>query len=120
MIGCGVKCVIAESFAFIYSRNQASLGLVGITMEDADFFSAAADGEAIHIDLDHNVARVADRDFHFTLSDMEKSLVSLGGITPAFMKYGKEIFSALCKNGTAKFKSQMTSFQDSADKGLQW
>lgn len=89
-------------------------------MQDADFFSAAADGEAIHINLDRNVARIADRDFHFSLSEMEKSLVGLGGLTPAFMKYGKEIFSALCKNNTAASKSQVASFQDFADKALQW
>lgn len=89
-------------------------------MQDPDFFAAAMDGEEIQIDLDHNIARVAEQDFQFSLSEMEKSLVGLGGITPAFMKYGKEIFSALCKNGTAASKSQKTSFQDSADKALQW
>lgn len=95
LLGAGVQCVIARSFAFIYSRNQPSLGLLGITIADEAFYDAARDGEAIEVDLDQNVAIVGGREFPFELSQMEKSLTSLGGVAPAFNKFGKKIFDAL-------------------------
>ncbi|KAI1799494.1 aconitase family protein [Daldinia bambusicola] len=98
LIGCGVKCVIARSFAFIYSRNQPSLGLLGITISDDDFHSIAQDGVEISIDLDENVFYISGKEFPFQLSPMEKQLMNLGGITPAFRKFGKQLFEALCSD----------------------
>lgn len=49
--GAGVQAVIARSFAFIYGRNQPSLGLLGIVMSDERFYEAAKEGEEIEIDL---------------------------------------------------------------------
>ncbi|KAI0006237.1 hypothetical protein F4779DRAFT_597114 [Xylariaceae sp. FL0662B] len=98
LLGCGVQCVIAKSFAFIYSRNQPSLGLLGIALSDDSFFEAARFGTDIEIDEHRNVVRVHEREFPFQLSGMEKELVNLGGVTPAFMKFGKQMFEALCSN----------------------
>ncbi|KAI1866711.1 uncharacterized protein JN550_007564 [Neoarthrinium moseri] len=95
LLGVGIKCVIAKSFAFIYSRNQPSLGLLGITIQDEAFYEAAQDGVDIGLDLVTNVARVNGEEFPFELSQMEKSLTSLGGVAPAFNKFGKQIFDAL-------------------------
>ena len=94
-----MKCVIAKSFAFIYSRNQPSLGLLGISMAQEEFFEAAKDGVFIHIDIGRNVIIVDDREYPFQLSSMERELIDLGGITPAFMKFGKQLFDALCSTG---------------------
>lgn len=104
--GTGVRCVIARSFAFIYSRNQPSLGLLGITIEDPAFYEAVDRGGEdveIEIDLVDNVVRIggdggsgSDRKgFAFELSQMEKRLTELGGVAPAFNKFGKQIFDAL-------------------------
>ncbi|KAI1469831.1 aconitase family protein [Daldinia caldariorum] len=98
LIGCGVKCVIARSFAFIYSRNQPSLGLLGITISDDDFHSLAQDDVEISIDLDENMLYISDKGFPFQLSPMVKQLMNLGGITPAFQKFGKQLFEALCSD----------------------
>ncbi|KAI0477507.1 hypothetical protein GGR56DRAFT_637653 [Xylariaceae sp. FL0804] len=111
LLGAGVQCVIAHSFAFIYARNQPSLGLLGITITDDDFYAAARDGAAIELDLDANVARVSGgggdgdesalprREFPFDLSPMEKALTGLGGVAPAFDRFGKQIFAALTTGG---------------------
>ncbi|KAI1083697.1 hypothetical protein F5B20DRAFT_528141 [Whalleya microplaca] len=98
LLGCGVQCVIAKSFAFIYSRNQPSLGLLGISISDDAFFEAAQFGTDIVVDENRNVIKVHEKEFPFQLSGMEKELVNLGGITPAFMKFGKQVFDALCSN----------------------
>ncbi|PTB36660.1 hypothetical protein M441DRAFT_449504 [Trichoderma asperellum CBS 433.97] len=96
LLGCGIKCVIAESFAFIYGRNQPSLGLLGFTMDDPAFYKAAADGEEISIDLETNSLTVGEQNFSFSLSAMERELVEAGGITPAFKKFGKQLFDMIC------------------------
>ncbi|KAK6835654.1 hypothetical protein RU639_002147 [Aspergillus parasiticus] len=44
LLGCGVKCVIAKSFAFIFQRNMPNLGLLGITMPEKSFHAAVEDG----------------------------------------------------------------------------
>lgn len=119
-LGCGVKCAIAKSFAFIYSRNQPNLGLLGITITDSSFFEAAVDGQGIEVDLDNNSVRVADRSFGFSLSEIEKALVDGGGITPAFTRHGKEIFRVLCKNGTAKSSSHRGTLPPPTDSALAW
>ncbi len=43
--------MIARSFAFIYGRNQPSLGLLGVTVTDEEFYTAAQEGEDITLDI---------------------------------------------------------------------
>lgn len=115
--GCDIKCVIAESFAFIYGRNQPSLGLLGFTMDDPAFYKAAADGEEISIDLKTNSLTVGDQKFAFGLSAMERELVDAGGITPAFKKFGKQLFDMIC--GSTKDARRVVEVSGQAA-GMQW
>ncbi|KAK8060834.1 hypothetical protein PG996_010764 [Apiospora saccharicola] len=113
--GAGVQCVIARSFAFIYSRNQPSLGLLGITIGDPAFYEAVDRGGEdveIEIDLMANVVRLGGsggdggrKEFAFELSQMEKRLTELGGVAPAFNKFGKQIFDALTSGSRGVHKS---------------
>jgi 3-isopropylmalate dehydratase small subunit len=100
--GCGVKCVIAESFAFIFSRNSPSLGLVTITITDPAFYKLAADGADISVDLESNRLQVGGKSFWFEFSSMERQLMELGGITQAFHKHGKTLFQTMVKPTGAK------------------
>ncbi|KAH8898952.1 aconitase iron-sulfur domain-containing protein [Thozetella sp. PMI_491] len=111
LLGIGIKCVIAKSFAFIYSRNQPSLGLIGIQIKDEAFYEAAQDGVDIEIDLIRNVATVGGKEFPFGLSQMEKSLTYIGGVAPAFQKYGKKIFDVLTSGGKGVKKGIKTHGQ---------
>lgn len=115
--GCDIKCVIAESFAFIYGRNQPSLGLLGFTMDDPAFYEAAADGEEISVNLETNSLTVGDREFSFSLSAMERELVEAGGITPAFKKFGKQLFDMIC--GSTKDGRRAVEVSGQAA-GMQW
>ncbi|KAK1238937.1 hypothetical protein MKX08_005998 [Trichoderma sp. CBMAI-0020] len=117
LLGCGIKCVIAESFAFIYGRNQPSLGLLGFTMDDPAFYKAAADGEEISINLETSSLTVGDREFPFSLSAMERELVEAGGITPAFKKFGKQLFDMIC--GSTKDARREVEVSSQAA-GMQW
>ncbi|KAM0458871.1 hypothetical protein ACHAPV_005861 [Trichoderma viride] len=117
LLGCDIKCVIAESFAFIYGRNQPSLGLLGFTMDDPAFYEAAADGEEISVNLETNSLTVGDREFSFSLSAMERELVEAGGITPAFKKFGKQLFDMIC--GSTKDGRRAVEVSGQAA-GMQW
>jgi 3-isopropylmalate dehydratase small subunit len=97
LLGAGAKCVIAESFSFIYSRNQPNIGLLGIVIKDKSFFETASQGEQISIDLGTNTVTCGGRNWTFQLSEMEKRLISVGGMTEAFRKFGKQVFGVMCQ-----------------------
>lgn len=97
VLGCGVQCVIAESFAFIFSRNSPSLGLVTIAITDPAFYKLASHGVEISIDLEANRLEVGGEAFGFAFSAMERQLMELGGITQAFHKHGKTLFQTMVK-----------------------
>ncbi|EED15868.1 aconitase, mitochondrial, putative [Talaromyces stipitatus ATCC 10500] len=95
LLGAGVKCVIAESFSFIYSRNQPNIGLLGIVIKDKPFFETACRGEQISVDLATNTVTCGGRNWAFQLSEMEKRLINVGGMTEAFRKFGKQVFDVM-------------------------
>jgi len=49
--GSGIKAVVAQSFAFIYSRNQPNMALLGIVLQDPLFYTLAQEGEEMSIDV---------------------------------------------------------------------
>ncbi|RHZ62004.1 aconitase family protein [Aspergillus thermomutatus] len=95
LLGCGIKCVVAKSFAFIFQRNMPNLGLLGITMPDESFYAATKDGSDISIDLQARVIEADGLRFGFQLSQMEQELFRHGGITSAFRRFGNRLFEEL-------------------------
>lgn len=89
--GLGVKAVIAKSYAFIYGRNQASLVLLGLTIEDEDFYEAAKPDTAINIDLSRRVVSLGDqkdgKEFSFVIPEMELRLIMNDGVGAAYSKF---------------------------------
>ncbi|KAI1295807.1 hypothetical protein F5Y03DRAFT_387354 [Xylaria venustula] len=98
--GAGVKCVIAESFAFIYARNQPNIGILGIQVhgkgDGRDLYDIAQMGSEIEVDMAASVIRCGGSEFPFELSEMEKQLIQVGGIKKAFERFGKGLFDQLC------------------------
>ncbi|KAB8265420.1 hypothetical protein BDV32DRAFT_144709 [Aspergillus pseudonomiae] len=95
LLGCGIKCVIAQSFAFIFQRNMPNLGLLGITIAEKSFHAAVEDGAEIAIDFDDGIINMNGRTFRFNLSPMERELFHHGGIASAFRKFGNNLFEAM-------------------------
>lgn len=93
--GAGVQCVIARSFAFIYARNQPNLGMLGVVMEDEEFYKLATDGESIEIDVDGRAITVGGRVFDFSIAQLEIQLWEQGGVSAAFGKWGKDVLRAI-------------------------
>jgi 3-isopropylmalate dehydratase small subunit len=101
-----VQCVIAESFAFIFSRNSPSLGLVTISITDPAFYGLAIDGADISVDLEASRLQVGGETFGFEFSAMERQLMELGGITQAFHKHGKSLFQTMVRPAGARVFSK--------------
>ena len=97
LLGAGVRCVIAKSFAFIYARNQPNIGLLGITITEEAFYAAAAQGTDITVDVGRSRILCGGQTFAFQMSDMERQLIAAGGLTEAFKKFGKRLFFTLCR-----------------------
>lgn len=119
--GAGVQVVIARSFAFIYSRNQPSLGLLGITMDGEEFFEAAREGEEISIDVEQRLITVAGKEFAFRLSDMEYKLTANNGIAQAYGRFGKAIWKQLMlSTPKAAQREVLKDHAASLDSRLNW
>ncbi|KAJ5374369.1 aconitase iron-sulfur domain-containing protein [Penicillium concentricum] len=94
--GLGVKCVIARSFSFIYGRNQPTIGLLGLTITEDDFYASAQTGVDIEINLPRRLVTVGGRSYPFVLDDMELALIQQRGLAAAYKKFGKAVFLSLC------------------------
>jgi 3-isopropylmalate dehydratase small subunit len=119
--GAGVQAVIAKSFAFIYGRNQPSLGLLGILMSDDDFYAAATEGEEISIDVPTRTIVVGGqkKEFKFKMAEMEYRLTVNKGISESYKMYGKAIWEKLTESDT---RVKVGNDEDGkvADKRIEW
>ena len=120
MAGAGVQAVIAKSFAFIYGRNQPSLGLLGIIMSDEAFFEAAVEGEEISIDVPTRTIVVGgQKEFKFKMAEMEYRLTVNKGISESYKMYGKAIWEKLTESDT-RVKIEDDAEGKVADKRMEW
>ena len=101
---------MARSYSFIYGRNQPTIALLGIIIDDDDFYLQVETGVEIEVDVSNRIVRVSGRDFTFALKEMELSLIRNQGLAQAFLKHGNEVFAALC-GGEKKPKTQETNMK---------
>lgn len=101
-----MQCVIAKSFSYIYARNQPSLGLLGITIMDPEFYTMASDGADIVVNVSACDVEVNGKKFPFVLSKMERELIAAGGISAAFRTFGKSLFNAMTKGKESILKHE--------------
>ena len=100
--GLGVKAVIARSFSFIYGRNQPSLGLLGIELNDDHFYQVATDGVEIEIDIPKRLIKVSQESFNFQMAEMEYRLTMNKGLQASYKKFGRDIWRRLAADGLSK------------------
>ncbi|KAL2802454.1 hypothetical protein BJX63DRAFT_426062 [Aspergillus granulosus] len=100
--GIGVQAVIARSFAFIFSRNMRTLGLLGFTISDAAFYDAVADGDEIKIDVESGTVVVNEtQHFEFELTSIEKELIVRKGVVDGYKLLGGKLWEELTKVNVA-------------------
>jgi homoaconitate hydratase len=92
---CGVKAVIANSFAYIYSRNQANFALFGVIVTDERFYELASEGCEIEIRVPDRKVILKGQSFTFKLDVVEERLHASGGIARRWKRHGKNIFRKL-------------------------
>ena len=115
-----MQAVIAKSFAFIYGRNQPSLGLLGIIMSEEAFFEAATEGEEISIDVSTRTIVVGGRkEFEFKMAEMEYRLTVSKGISESYKMYGKAIWEKLTESDT-RVKVGDDADGKVVDKRMEW
>ncbi|KAG9288726.1 hypothetical protein G9A89_004345 [Geosiphon pyriformis] len=92
--GAGIKAVIAKSYAYIYGRNQPNMALLGITVENQEFYNLAKEGVEVTINVKDRKVLCGDKEFPFGLSLMEENLIAAGGVTKMYQTYGAKLFRA--------------------------
>lgn len=133
--GAGIEAVIAKSFAFICTyhlnsnpwsfsisantrfideRNQINMGLYNIIMKDPLFYEHATEDASISIDKDRKVISIegVDREFPYSISTLEETLLDTGGVVSLYKKFDKALFRHLVSLGSGKkraVKSTSTS-----------
>lgn len=92
LLGCGIKAVIAKSYAYIYSRNQPNMALLGVVVKDSKFYEMAMEDSNIELDIPSRTVKVGSETFSFVLDPMEEMLISGGGVTSLYSKFGSSLF----------------------------
>jgi 3-isopropylmalate/(R)-2-methylmalate dehydratase small subunit len=81
LIGLGIGCIIATSFARTFFRMAVDLGLH--TVECPEAFAVAKDGDVAHIDTGTGLVRIGTHEFRTSpLPDFIQEIVDGGGIIP--------------------------------------
>ncbi len=79
--GCGVSCVVAESFARIFYRNAINIGLPILISEDAS--RALKSGDTIEIDTEKGLIRnlTANKSYKTDkFADFMQEIINAGGL----------------------------------------
>ena len=129
--GLGIQAVIARSFAFIYSRNQPSFGLLGFVIDQEEFYTLAVEDSSLEIDILTRTVRVGQGDaskaFSFNLTQMEYQLIINGGVSEAYKKHANEIWRAMMGPAPESSSTNVVKMVDDilennrdVDRRLQW
>lgn len=81
LVGAGVKCVVAASFARIFFRNAINTGL--IIIESKECAEKSFEGDLLQIDTDQGTIKNRARDTSFAIAkypDFIQRLIKEGGI----------------------------------------
>ncbi len=81
IIGCGVSCVIAKSFARIFFRNSINLGLP--VLESTEAVDAIEAGDELEVELSTGTIRNLTRDLTFQAKPYEPfmmEIIEAGGL----------------------------------------
>ncbi len=81
IIGCGVSCVIAKSFARIFFRNSINLGLP--VLESTEAVDAIEAGDELEVELSTGTIRNLTRDLSFQAKPYEPfmmEIIEAGGL----------------------------------------
>lgn len=123
LLAAGIQAVVAKSFAFIYGRNQANCGLLGIKMKDEKFYELAREGVNMSIDMRRRTISCCGEEFRFELDPIEEKLLATGGLLNIYTLYGTTLFRKLQDAPTAqvdKERRMPETVERERDSKLEW
>jgi len=83
----GVVAVIAQSFAFIYARNQPNMHLLGVLVQDKEFYELAVESAEVSVNVPARTVSCAGKSFPFTLTTMEERFLQAGGVEKLYKTF---------------------------------
>jgi 3-isopropylmalate/(R)-2-methylmalate dehydratase small subunit len=90
LLGAGIRCVIAKSFARIFFRNSINIGLPVI---EADVFDRIAETDQIELQFDDGIIKnlTKEEEYPFNpLPDFMQKLLEIGGLINYIKKQKKK------------------------------
>jgi aconitate hydratase/homoaconitate hydratase len=96
--GAGVRAVIARSFAFIHKRNLVNEALPFLVVDDPGFYERAQDEAEVSIDFSRSQVQVGGEVYRARgATPMIQALTRAGGLVPAILRHGGQVFSILAE-----------------------
>jgi hypothetical protein len=70
------------------------MGLYNITLQDDAFYADVSEGSTVIIDKEQKTVRVEgfDQVFRYQHSEIEETLLEVGGILPLYNQFGRTVF----------------------------
>ena len=90
LLGAGISCVIAKSFARIFFRNSINIGLPVL---EADVYDRIEEGDEIEISFDAGLLRNTTKKDEYvfkSLPEFMQKLLDSGGLIPYIKKQKRE------------------------------
>lgn len=112
LLAAGIRAVVARSFAFIYARNQANSGLLGIKVRDDRFYELALEGVEVEIDVEGRAVVCGGERFGFRLDPIEERLIAAGGLLKMYDLHGNALFKYLQDAVTTVNSPRSESLED--------
>lgn len=97
LLGAGVQCVVARSFAFIHKRNLVNEALPYLVVKDPAFYELAQEDAELEIDLASGAVKHLASGQLFqaeTPSVIVQAIQREGGLVPAVTRHGARVFEA--------------------------
>jgi homoaconitate hydratase len=123
LLAAGIKAVVARSFAFIYARNQANSGLLGIKVRDDRFYELAREGIEVDIDIERRVVVCSGEKFDFRLDPIEERLIAARGLLKMYDLHGNALFKHLqdaVVTGTGPKNGTLDTAETRVNGKLEW
>ena len=98
LLGAGVRCVIARSYAFIHKRNLVNEALPYLVVKDDDFHALAQEDAELEVDVARGTVTHVASGRTFTaepVSAIVRALQREGGLVPAVKAHGAQVFAGL-------------------------
>jgi aconitate hydratase/homoaconitate hydratase len=95
LLGAGISCVVAKSFAFIHKRNLVNEALPYLVVRDAAFYALAEENAELEVDAAAGTVRHVASGKTFTAespSAIVQTLRREGGLVPAVKAHGAKVF----------------------------